>query len=105
MNWNDLPIWLTSKQVQELIQIRRLGTISDMCCEGKLPATKIGSQWRIDRDALRQQMATAVENARPTNKNLDEIQWSLGRMAALADAQAAVNEAIEVARWAQDKAK
>ena len=43
-------------------------TIREMCCRGKLPAVKIGKEWKIDvtraMDMFRQQMDERMEIAR-----------------------------------------
>jgi excisionase family DNA binding protein len=46
-----MPELLTTKQLQELLQIDRT-TIYRMLNEGQIPGFKVGGQWRFSRDAI-----------------------------------------------------
>ena len=45
-DWGDN--FMTSDEVAELLQINK-GTVSRMARDGRLPATRVGKQWRFRR--------------------------------------------------------
>lgn len=51
-NWEQLPILLTTAQVAELYDLS-LVSVKNMIYNGVLPATKVGTRWRILRDDAR----------------------------------------------------
>ncbi|MFV9673699.1 MAG: helix-turn-helix domain-containing protein, partial [Acidimicrobiia bacterium] len=52
------PTYLTARDVQELIRVDR-STIYRMAESGRLPAIKIGRQWRFPSDAIHEWLGTA----------------------------------------------
>lgn len=60
-NWDDIPVIIDPALASVLLGRTPEG-VTKMCREGKLPATKLGREWRIDRDRLRR-MLTAEETA------------------------------------------
>ena len=51
MSWDELPLVLTTEEASALLRVH-INTIKKMCNEGRLPANKVGRDWRIDRDEL-----------------------------------------------------
>lgn len=50
-SWADVPIVLDIPYVAQLLG-RHPETIRQQCVAGKLPAIKIGSEWRISKEGL-----------------------------------------------------
>ncbi len=47
----DLPLWLTVKEVQSVLRLGKV-TVLDLLNNNKLPGQRVGRQWRISRNAL-----------------------------------------------------
>jgi excisionase family DNA binding protein len=54
---------LTAKEVQQLLQVDR-STVYRMAEDGRLPAIKVGKQWRFPADQLQQWLGSQVEISR-----------------------------------------
>ena len=52
-SWDSLPAVLTLSQAAVLLQVPE-DTLRHLLRSGKLPGFKIGSQWRISKDMLRE---------------------------------------------------
>jgi len=50
---------LTAKDVQELLQVDR-STVYRMAEDGRLPAVKVGKQWRFPADQLQHSLGSQV---------------------------------------------
>ena len=51
---------LTAKEVQQLLQVDR-STVYRMAEDGRLPAVKVGKQWRFPADQLQQWLGSQVD--------------------------------------------
>jgi excisionase family DNA binding protein len=60
-----MPDLLTTTQVQDLLQIDRT-TIYRMVDSGRLPAIRVGKQWRFSRPEIERWLGTAASPVRPT---------------------------------------
>jgi excisionase family DNA binding protein len=60
-----MPDLLTTTQVQDLLQVDRT-TIYRMVESGRLPAIRVGKQWRFSRPEIERWLGTAASLARPT---------------------------------------
>ena len=58
----DFPEILTAEQVCEYLQIS-MTTCRKLTKEGTIPATKLGRQWRYDRDQLREFVSRQGESS------------------------------------------
>ena len=56
-----MPALLTTKAVQQLLNVDR-STIYRMAEAGRLPAIKVGRQWRFHTEAIEQWLRTAAVN-------------------------------------------
>ena len=52
-SWDEFPLVLTTEEAAALLRVH-INTIKKMCNEGRLPANKVGRDWRILRDELRE---------------------------------------------------
>jgi excisionase family DNA binding protein len=59
------PTYLTARDVQDLIRVDR-STIYRMAESGRLPAIKVGRQWRFPSDAIHEWLGTSHNGARTT---------------------------------------
>lgn len=50
--WKDVPLFIDVPMAMRLLGLSR-PTVLKLCKTGVLPAGKIGTDWRIDRDELR----------------------------------------------------
>ena len=67
------PTYLTARDVQELIRVDR-STIYRMAESGRLPAIKVGRQWRFPRSAIHEWLGTSNDedgSARPRSSTQD----------------------------------
>ena len=60
-----MPDLLTTTQVQDLLQVDRT-TIYRMVESGRLPAIRVGKQWRFSRPEIERWLGTAASQVRPT---------------------------------------
>ena len=60
-----MPDLLTTTQVQDLLQVDRT-TIYRMVESGRLPAIRVGKQWRFSRPEIERWLGTAASLVRPT---------------------------------------
>lgn len=51
-NWQDVPLLLNAEEASRLLRVH-LNTVRTMIKDGRLPATKVGREWRISREAIR----------------------------------------------------
>lgn len=83
-SWDNYPAVLTAKQAAELLGVSRINTITSLCKNGELPATKIGQgSWRIDRDRLRMMFAPKLQKNRSLTDQLGEIELALSTLATI----------------------
>jgi len=65
------PRFLTAEQAADLLQTDA-GTLRRLAREGRVPATKIGRQWRFDgellREWVREQSLNSLARSKPTGK-------------------------------------
>lgn len=52
-SWERLPVSMTIEQAAVLLQLTD-GGVRELCRRGVVPAVRLGKEWRIARDALRQ---------------------------------------------------
>ncbi len=57
--------WLTIEQIAEYLQVSK-EKIYKLCQRGKMPASKVGGQWRFDKNEIDQWL----RKQRPQNKKL-----------------------------------
>lgn len=55
-NWDELPAVLTAGECARFLRVH-LNTVKKLLAEGLLPGQKIGRQWRVDKENLKQYMA------------------------------------------------
>ena len=76
--WDDVPSLLTS---EELVNILRIGpqTIRKMLKAGKIPAVKVGQEWRVNKKDLMEYMGLVPEESKsigscvmPSKKHRDK---------------------------------
>lgn len=60
--------WLTIDELADYLKLGRT-TLYRMAQDGSIPATKLGNQWRFDRDEI----DTWMKRQRPTNPNSDGV--------------------------------
>lgn len=83
-SWGNYPSILTAKQAAELLGVSRINTITSLCKNGELPATKIGQgSWRIDRDRLRMMFAPKLQKNRSLTDQLGEIELALSTLSTI----------------------
>ena len=51
-SWEQIPQVISTDEAARLLGIHVVN-IRILCRDGKIPAAKVGREWRIDRDALR----------------------------------------------------
>lgn len=56
-----MPPWLTVRQTAEYLQLSEAKVYSLVRAK-KLPAAKIGSQWRVDREAVDRSLRSQARN-------------------------------------------
>lgn len=63
-------------KVQEVADLLRLSkaTVQRWCAAGKLPALKLGQQWRIDANALREMLARQATRLAEDSLSEDEAE-------------------------------
>ena len=57
---SEFPEILTMEQAAEMLQVS-VRTLQRMVKDGRMPGRQVGSQWRFDRDQLRQWVRGEVE--------------------------------------------
>lgn len=78
----NLPEILTIEQAAEMLQVS-VRTIQRMVKDGKIPGRQVGSQWRFDRDQLREWVRCEIEvpePPRPAQSQFDLIEQESRRM-------------------------
>lgn len=100
--WNDYPPTLTTQQASEILSIS-INTITARCKTNKLPATKIGKSWHIDRDQLRAMFAVKFNPKHNLVQHLGEIELTLSTLAAVLRGTA-IEETLRKAHTATLKA-
>lgn len=68
---------LTAKEVQQLLQVDR-STVYRMAEDGRLPAIKVGKQWRFPADQLQQWLGSQVEISRTQPHSQEDMQTTAG---------------------------
>lgn len=58
-SWDKLPLLMTTGEASALLDIPE-DSVRRKCREGKLPAVRIGTLYRIDRDALKAMLTGGV---------------------------------------------
>ncbi len=70
---------LTARQLQELLNVDRT-TIYRMANSGKLPAVRVGNQWRFPREAIEMWLATQAQSGRPSTASVLSVPTDMQRL-------------------------
>ena len=62
--WQAMTELLTTRQLQEILKVDRT-TIYRMIEQGRLPAVKVGNQWRFPRQAIEKALSLSVPTVSP----------------------------------------
>jgi len=61
LRFSDLPHWITTEEAADFLRIPEK-TVQQLCREGRMPGTKLGKHWRINKYKLNAWMSKGGSN-------------------------------------------